>query len=45
MQKLGGMSGIMGMLPGVGKMKKQMSAANAWTTRHDRPPARHHRHR
>lgn len=28
MSKLGGMSGIMGMMPGVGKMKKQMSAAN-----------------
>jgi len=28
MAKLGGMSGIMGMMPGVGKMKKQMAAAN-----------------
>ncbi|MEM8813715.1 MAG: signal recognition particle protein [Pseudomonadota bacterium] len=28
MSKLGGMSGIMGMLPGVGKMKKQMANAN-----------------
>ena len=28
MSKLGGMAGIMGMMPGVGKMKKQMSAAN-----------------
>lgn len=28
MAKLGGMSGIMGMMPGIGKMKKQMSAAN-----------------
>ena len=27
MQNLGGMGGIMGMLPGVGKMKKQMDAA------------------
>ncbi|MBA5778923.1 signal recognition particle protein [Stappia sp. F7233] len=27
MEKLGGMSGIMGMMPGVGKMKKQMDAA------------------
>jgi signal recognition particle subunit SRP54 len=26
MQKLGGMSGLMGMLPGVGKMKKQIDA-------------------
>ena len=28
MQKLGGMSSLMGMLPGVGKMKKQLDAAN-----------------
>lgn len=28
MEKLGGMSGIMGMMPGVGKIKKQMDAAN-----------------
>ena len=28
MSKLGGMSGIMSMMPGVGKMKKQMAAAN-----------------
>lgn len=27
MQKIGGMSGILGMLPGVGKMKKQIDAA------------------
>ncbi len=27
MQNLGGMGGIMGMLPGIGKMKKQMEAA------------------
>ena len=27
MQKLGGMGGIMGMLPGIGKMKKQIDAA------------------
>jgi signal recognition particle subunit SRP54 len=27
MQKLGGMGGIMGMMPGMGKMKDQMSAA------------------
>jgi signal recognition particle subunit SRP54 len=27
MQNLGGMGGIMGMLPGIGKMKKQMDAA------------------
>ncbi len=27
MQKIGGMSGIMGMLPGMGKMKNQMAAA------------------
>jgi len=28
MEKLGGMSGIMGMMPGVGKLKKQMGEAN-----------------
>ena len=28
MQKLGGMSGVMGMLPGMGKVKKQMEGAN-----------------
>ena len=28
MSKLGGMSGIMSMMPGVGKMKKQLDAAN-----------------
>lgn len=28
MQKIGGMSGILGMMPGVGKMKKQLDAAN-----------------
>jgi signal recognition particle subunit SRP54 len=28
MQKLGGMGGVLGMLPGVGKIKQQMSAAN-----------------
>ncbi len=28
MEKLGGMSGIMGMMPGVGKIKKQMDASN-----------------
>ena len=28
MQKLGGMSNVMGMLPGMGKMKQQMAAAN-----------------
>jgi signal recognition particle subunit SRP54 len=27
MQKIGGMSGILGMMPGVGKMKKQLAAA------------------
>ena len=27
MQKIGGMSGILGMMPGVGKMKKQLDAA------------------
>lgn len=27
MQKIGGMSGVMGMLPGIGKMKKQIDAA------------------
>jgi signal recognition particle subunit SRP54 len=27
MQKIGGMSGILGMLPGIGKMKKQIDAA------------------
>jgi signal recognition particle subunit SRP54 len=28
MQKLGGMGGILGMLPGIGKMKKQIDSAN-----------------
>jgi len=28
MMKMGGMSGLMGMLPGVGKMKKQLEGAN-----------------
>ena len=28
MQKLGGMSGVMGLLPGMGKIKKQMASAN-----------------
>ena len=28
MQKLGGMGGVLGMLPGVGKIKKQLDAAN-----------------
>ena len=28
MQKLGGMSGVMGLLPGMGQMKKQLDAAN-----------------
>ena len=28
MQKLGGMSGVMGMLPGMGKLQKQMEEAN-----------------
>ena len=28
MQKLGGMSGVLGMLPGVGKIKKQLEGAN-----------------
>jgi signal recognition particle subunit SRP54 len=28
MQKMGGLSGLMGMLPGVAKMKNQMAAAN-----------------
>ncbi len=28
MEKLGGMSGVMGMLPGMGKMKKQIANAN-----------------
>jgi signal recognition particle subunit SRP54 len=27
MQKIGGMSGILGMMPGVGKMKSQLAAA------------------
>jgi len=29
MQKMGGMSGLMGMLPGVGKIKNQLAQANA----------------
>ena len=28
MQKLGGMGGVLGMLPGIGKIKKQLDAAN-----------------
>ena len=28
MQKLGGMGGVLGMLPGIGKIKKQIDAAN-----------------
>src|SRR5919202_924515 len=28
MQKIGGMSGVLGMLPGIGKIKKQLDAAN-----------------
>jgi signal recognition particle subunit SRP54 len=28
MKKLGGMSGVMGMLPGIGKLKKQIAGAN-----------------
>ncbi|MGH6864842.1 MAG: signal recognition particle protein [Methyloceanibacter sp.] len=28
MQKLGGMGGVLGMLPGIGKVKKQLDAAN-----------------
>ncbi|MEC9368943.1 MAG: signal recognition particle protein, partial [Pseudomonadota bacterium] len=28
MKKLGGMSGVLGMLPGIGKMKKQLEGAN-----------------
>ncbi len=28
MEKMGGMGGVMGLLPGMGKMKKQISAAN-----------------
>jgi signal recognition particle subunit SRP54 len=28
MKKLGGMSGLMGMMPGMGKLKKQMAGAN-----------------
>ena len=28
MHKIGGMSGVLGMLPGIGKMKKQIDAAN-----------------
>jgi len=28
MEKIGGMSGILGMMPGIGKMKKQIEAAN-----------------
>ncbi len=28
MQKMGGMGGLMGMMPGVAKMKNQLAAAN-----------------
>jgi signal recognition particle subunit SRP54 len=31
MQKIGGMSGILGMMPGVGKMKNQLAAAGSTT--------------
>ena len=41
MEKLGGMSSMMGMLPGIGKMKKQIDAANLDDT-HPQAPARHH---
>ncbi len=41
MQKIGGMSGILGMMPGVGKMKKQIAAAGL-DDKHRAAPARHH---
>jgi signal recognition particle subunit SRP54 len=41
MKKMGGMGGIMGMMPGMGKMKDQM--AECRSGRQDlRPPDRHH---
>ena len=39
MQKMGGMSGIMGLMPGIGKMKKQIDAP-ASTTRVPPPDSR-----
>ena len=40
MQKIGGMYGIIGMMPGIGKMKKQIAAAGL--DEKPRAPARHH---
>ena len=42
MQKLGGMGGVLGMLPGIGKIKKQIDAANLDDT-HPEAPAGDHR--
>ena len=41
MEKLGGMGGMMGMLPGIGKMKEQLDAANL-DDKIVQAPARHH---
>ena len=41
MQKIGGMSGILGMMPGIGKMKKQLAAAGLDDSI-VAAPARHH---
>ena len=40
-EKIGGMGGIMGMLPGMAKMKEQMAAAKI-DEQDDQAPARHH---
>ena len=42
MQKLGGMGGVLGMLPGVGKIKKQLDIGQA-RRRHPEAPAGDHR--
>ena len=42
MDRIGGMGGVMGMLPGMGKMKAQIEQAGLGDG-HDPPPAGHHR--
>ena len=41
MKKLGGMKGVLGMLPGVGKIKGQLDAAGL-DDRDPHPPGSHH---
>ena len=41
MQKIGGMAGMMGMLPGIGKIKKQIDGANLDETRAQAPAGDH----